>query len=110
MINLLVLHTLVEFARVWYIFASSIAFAVAATHNYFLNKVLTFEDRKFEKSFVMKQWTKFFLVAIFSLGINLTTLWLLVEFLEFWYIFAQLIAIFSAFLTNFVGSKYWVFK
>jgi len=109
-VNLAVLYSLVEFVKLWYIFAAVIAFVIAATHNYVLNKIWTFEDRRTGKVFVVKQWIKFFTISVFSLCINLLVLWFLVEFVNLWYIFAQIIAIFVALFSNFLGNKYWTFK
>lgn len=109
-VNLAILYGLVEFVKLWYVFGAAIAFVIAATHNYILNKIWTFKDRRTGKTFIAKQWTQFFVISIFSLGINLAVLYGLVEFFGLWYIFAQLIAIFVALFSNFLGNKYWTFK
>lgn len=109
-INLLVLYGLVEFAKLWYIFGAILAFAIAATNNYALNKIWTFKDGRTGKSFIARQWTQFFIISCFGLGINLTILYVLVNFFGVWYIFAQIIAIFVAMFSNFLGNKYWTFR
>jgi dolichol-phosphate mannosyltransferase len=109
-VNLAILYSLVEFAKLWYIFSAAIAFVIAATHNYILNKIWTFKDRRTGKAFIAKQWMQFFVVSTFSLGINLAVLYSFVEFFRLWYIFAQVIAIFVALLSNFLGNKYWTFR
>ncbi|MDI6798855.1 MAG: glycosyltransferase family 2 protein [Candidatus Aenigmarchaeota archaeon] len=109
-VNLAILYSLVEFAGLWYIIAAALAFVIAATHNYILNKIWTFEDKRAGKKFIAKQWSKFFVISVFSLGINLFVLWSLVEFAGLWYIFAQIIAIFVALFNNFLGNKYWTFR
>jgi dolichol-phosphate mannosyltransferase len=109
-VNLVILYCFVEFFKFWYISSATIAFVIAATHNYILNKIWTFKDKRVGKKFIAKQWTKFFVVSTLSLGINLTVLYALVEFFGLWYIFAQIVAIFAALLSNFFGNKYWTFK
>jgi dolichol-phosphate mannosyltransferase len=105
-VNLAILYFLVEFVNLWYIISATISFVIALTNNYILNRLWTFSSK--EK--IMKQYVKFFVVSVLSLGINLSILYLLVEFAHIWYIFAQVIAIIVALWTNFLGSKLWVFR
>jgi len=107
--NLLILYGLTEFANIWYIFSAVVAFVIAATQNFILNKIWTFKDRRNGKAFVAKQWTKFFTISILSLGINLIVLYTLVEFFGVWYIFAQILATLVALSVNFLGNKTWTF-
>jgi len=51
--------------------------------------------------------SKLFLVA---LVVNISILFILVEFYEIWYIFAEIGAICCAFLVNFFGNKIWTFN
>src|SRR5436309_3969874 len=74
-INLAV-YTALLHAGLHYIVAAICSFVVAATSNYFLNRVWTFHDRR---GHVGVQGMKFLLVSAASLGANLLVLHLLVR-------------------------------
>lgn len=108
-VNLAILYAMVEFLKISYIFGATIAFVVAVINNYILNKLWTFKDKRTGKTFITKQWIKFLSISVISLGANLAALYLLVEFLNLWYIFAQIIAILASLGINFIGNKKWTF-
>ncbi len=108
-INLVVLYSLVEWLSVWYILAASIAFGVASTSNYILNKIWTFHYKTTSTSGVFDSYVKFLSVSIIGLAINLIILYLLVEYFHIWYIFSQIIAIGVTSIWNYSGSKIWAF-
>ncbi len=108
--NLTVLYSLVEWVHLWYILSAAIAFCVAVTSNYILNKIWTFRDKTTKKAAVVGSYLKFISVSLVGLGINLTILFTLVDFFHIWYIFSQLIGILGAALWNYWGSKTWAFK
>lgn len=109
LVNLGILYSSVEFLGVWYIFAAMLAFVGAVSSNFILNKIWTFEDRK-RGIAVAGQYWKFFITCTSGLLINLAVLYLLVEYGHLWYMLSQLLAIGTALINNFLGSKYWVFK
>jgi dolichol-phosphate mannosyltransferase len=108
LINLAILYALVEYAGLWYILAASIAFVIAVINNFVWNKFWTFNDVNIKG--VGKQFTKFFVISVISLGINLAVLYALVEYMFTWYMLAQIIAIVFATGSNFIGNKFWTFK
>lgn len=109
-VNLAVLLLLVEKAGLWYMPAAILAFCAAVTSNFVLNKVWTFKDRSTRPGHVVGGYMKFVIVSVAGLCLNLIVLYMLVEFLDLWYLFAQLLAILSASVLNFVGSKALVFN
>jgi dolichol-phosphate mannosyltransferase len=108
-INLFALYFLVEFIHLWYIFGAAVAFVMAVSSNFILNKRWTFDDRR-KGLWAIKSYVKFFVISIAGLAINLSVLYLLVEYFSAWYIFAQVVAIVAATIWNFTGSKKWAFK
>lgn len=108
-INTGVLYSLVELVLLWYMFAAGAAFAVAVSSNFILNKIWTFKEKS-KGVKVIGQYSKFFIICIIGLLINLVVLYVLVEYGNIWYVLSQLIAISIATVNNFVGSKFWAFK
>lgn len=109
LLNLFILFTSVEFFDLWYILAAAIAFIIVVTFNFTLNKYWTFKDTKKKKNIVVEQYLKYIAIGGIGMGINILVLFILVEFLDLWYIFAEILAIIVATLWNFEGSRYIVF-
>ncbi len=109
-INLVILFLLVEFLNVWYLFSAIFAFIIAVTNNFILNKFWTFESYSKKKSVLTKQYTQFFIISLFALGVNLIFLYIFVEYFNLWYIFSQFLAILIALSINFIGNKIWIFR
>ena len=108
-VNLAVLYSIVEWISIWYMFGAIIAFCVAVTSNYILNKIWTFHDKTTKTSAIFSSYIKFILISIIGLGINLIILYALVAYLHIWSIFSQIIAIGGATIWNYFGSKTWAF-
>jgi dolichol-phosphate mannosyltransferase len=109
LVNLAVLYASVEWAHVWYIIGATLAFCVAVTFNYALNKVWTFGDRTGSGGYVVGAYLKFIAVSLVGLALNLGILYLLTERMHLWYILSQVIAILAASVLNFLGSRWVVF-
>ncbi|MFP4424017.1 MAG: glycosyltransferase [Candidatus Woesearchaeota archaeon] len=105
LINILILYLLTE-SGIWYIFSALVAFIVAMSHNFILNKLFTFRE-KLGRSFAQR-FIKFAVVSCSALGVNLLILYALTEGGLF-YVFSQVIAIGVALLINFLGNKIWTF-
>jgi putative flippase GtrA len=107
-INLTIVFVLTEYFKFYYMISAIFAFMVAVTSNYLLNKTFTFKE-KLNSKFTHK-YIKFFGVSIIALCINLVFLYLITEFLHFYYLISQTISIGIAMLINFFGNKNWTFK
>lgn len=86
--------------------ANSLGFICAASSNFFLNKVWTFEDTNPEQ-FV--QYGKFILIALIGLGINNLIIYLLINKREVKFYWAKLFAIGVVVLWNFIANYYFTF-
>ncbi|MBU0671317.1 GtrA family protein [Patescibacteria group bacterium] len=86
--------------------ATSIAFVVAATNSYFMNKFFTFRDKSKEYG---TQYIKFFFVSLVGFGINAFIFYLLLETGMF-DILAKVLTTGVVLVWNFFANKFWTFK
>jgi dolichol-phosphate mannosyltransferase len=107
-LNLLVLYSLTEFLNVYYMFSAIVAFIIAATHNFILNKIWTFKENIRDR--VTSKYMKFFSVSVVALLVNLLFLRIFTESLGLYYMVSQILAIGIALIINFLGNKMWTFK
>lgn len=107
-INLGILFIFTEILAIYYIVSEIIAFVASLTNNYFLNKRWTFRETIEEKVFL--KYSKYFLICVLSLLINLSVLFILVELFSVWYIIAEIFAIMVGFFINFLGNYTWTFE
>ena len=84
--------------------ASSTGFTVAATSNYFLNRIWTFESHDPK---VLIQYSSFIIISVIGLGINNLFLWLFEKKLPFY--IAKLFAIGVTMVWNFLANYYITF-
>lgn len=106
--NLVLLFVLTEFFNIWYLISASLAFIVAFSVSFYLQKFWTFRDKSKDKDH--KQKAGYFIVAIVNLGINAVGIYALVEWLDIHYLLAQiitgvLIAVYSYAIYRFVIFK-----
>jgi len=87
--------------------ANAIGFTIAATSNYFLNRVWTFESNNPK---VLIEFSEFFLISLIGLGINSLILWLLVSKFKMKFYFAKVFAIAITTLWNFVANVLFTFN
>lgn len=102
------LTRLIHFFAVYYLMANAISFSCAVTNSFILNKRWTFKDLSKEQLHL--KYLKFFLVNIFSLAIVEILLFLLVNKLGIYDLFAKVIVLLYYVVSNFFLSKLWVFR
>jgi dolichol-phosphate mannosyltransferase len=107
-INTAIYATLVKRGHVGYLLAATIAFVFAVTNNFFWNRHWTFRHRR-DASHAGLQGTRFLLVSLFGLGVNLVVLHLLVQS-GVDKILAQIIAVILVVPVSFLGNKLWSFR
>lgn len=107
LIHLGLLYILTEFFHIWYIFSAAVAFMVAVANNFMWNKYWTFKDKTPE---IPRQFILYTVVNIISLGINLSVLYILTEYVGMWYMTAQVVAILVALSNNYLGNKKFTFR
>ena len=63
-----------EVLKIQKYYANAIGFTTAATTNYFLNRVWTFQSNN---PHVVMEFSRFFIIALIGLGINSAIIWLM---------------------------------
>jgi putative flippase GtrA len=106
-INLTVYTMLVAVAGMHYIPAAVLAFCVAVTNNFLLNRHWTFRATDGRASF---QAPRFLTVSLIALGFNLAVLELLVGWAGVDKVLGQAAAVLAATPLNFIGNKLWSFR
>ena len=105
-VNLTAFALLSELAGVHYLVAAVVAFCIAVTNNFVLNRVWTFRGTDGHAGF---QAARFLIVSAAALGINLGVLALLVDAASLPEVPAQAVAVAVAMPCNFIGNKLWTF-
>jgi putative flippase GtrA len=104
-VNLIVFAILTEALDLHHISAAVLAFCVAVTNNFLLNRHWTFTATDGHAGF---QAARFFTVSVLALVVNLVALELLIR-ADMPELGAQAIAIAVAMPFNFIGNKLWTF-
>ena len=87
--------------------SNAIGFICAATSNYILNRIWTFQS---ENTDVATEYGKFMLVSVIGLGINSLTLYILTDKLKWNFYLSKIFAIGVATLWNFFANLMFTFK
>ncbi len=87
-------------------FSNALGFLAAATSNYFLNRIWTFQSADPK---VLVEYTEFMLISLLGLAINTLILWLIVSKLKWNFYFSKLMAIAVVTIWNFVANAYITF-
>jgi putative flippase GtrA len=104
-IDFLVTFLLKEKLGIHRYIASSSGFIVAATSNYILNRIWTFQSTS---EGIALEYGSFIMVSVIGLGINNLFLFLFERRLNFWV--AKFFAIVVTVLWNFLANYYFTFK
>jgi putative flippase GtrA len=96
-----------EWVRVQKYVANSIGFTIAASSNYVLNRVWTFES---DNPDIIIEYSEFLIISIIGLGINNLVLWLIVSRLRINFYVAKFFAICVVTLWNFLANFFITFN
>ena len=102
------MYVLTEFFGVYYLVSAVLAFVVAVTNSFVLNKTWTFGEKIGHR--VYSRYIKFIVISLIALIFNLMLLYVLVEYFKIWYMPAQLVGVILNLIINFLGNKLWTFK
>jgi putative flippase GtrA len=86
--------------------ANAIGFTLAATSNYYLNRVWTFQSENPE---IAIEFTQFLLISVIGLAINTLILWLIVTRLKFNFYLSKAFAMMVVTAWNFFMNLYYTF-
>ncbi len=95
-----------EIVKIQKYVANCIGFTVAATTNYILNRIWTFNSHNPD---IAVEYLRFFIVSLLGLGINSLVLWLLVSKFRWNFYFSKLIAIGVTMIWNFIANLVYTF-
>lgn len=95
-----------EWFKVQRFVSNAIGFTIAATSNYYLNRIWTFESHNPR---VMVEFGQFFLISMIGLGINTLIIWILDRKFQFNFYVAKLVAIGVVTIWNFIANSYITF-
>ncbi len=95
-----------EIFKVQKYLANSIGFTIAASTNYILNRVWTFESDNPE---IGTEYTQFLIISLIGLGLNNLILWLIVRKFKINFYLAKFFAICVVTLWNFLANYFITF-
>ena len=101
------LYLLVEYANFSVIPAATISFLVAVVNGYAFNRIWTFKSKA---SNYQKQFVTFLLVALVGLALNTLFMFLFVEQIRIWYMFAKVLTSILVLGWSFLANRYWTFE
>lgn len=87
--------------------SNAIGFTIAASSNYVLNRIWTFQS---QNPHISVEFLKFFCISLFGLGINTFILWTLVNKFNRKFYFSKLVAIAIVTIWNFMINLIFTFK
>lgn len=87
--------------------SNAIGFTLAATSNYYLNRIWTFESKNPE---IAVEYTEFLVISLIGLGINTLILYLLVSRNKMKFYLSKAIAIGVVTIWNFLANAYFTFS
>ena len=83
------LFILTEFFNVYYLLSASISLAIGFSMNYYLNVKWVFEQRKYFDKPIFEYFLMI-VISVFVSGINITGIWILSEYLQFYYLISKI--------------------
>ena len=105
-LNYLIFYFCLEFLGINYKLSSAIGFISGVFLGFQLNSKWTFKGNEKSKSKVFK----YYVVYLFSLGVSLICLTIFVETNHLDARVANILCICITFCTNYIGTRFWVFK
>jgi putative flippase GtrA len=96
-----------EIFKVQKYISNSIGFTIAATGNYVLNRIWTFESQNEE---IVIEYSSFLIISVIGLGLNNLILWLILRKLKINFYLAKFFAICVVTLWNFLANFFITFS
>ena len=103
LIDYAILFSLTEFAGFNYLIAGMISFSVAVVYNYILSTFWVFDIKKTRNK--KKDFIIFILLSVVGLGLNQLVMWISVDKIGIYYMFAKIIATALVMVYNFITRK-----
>ncbi|MEK7151994.1 MAG: GtrA family protein [Patescibacteria group bacterium] len=110
LVNLASMYVLTDILGVWYIASAIFAFLISLVVTFFLQKMWTFGDVALHPQHALRQVALYTASSVSFLGLNTLILYLLVEFLDVWYLLAQFFSLGVVALGSFLFNKSVTFR
>jgi putative flippase GtrA len=107
-VELILLYLFTQFFGIWYIYSAVLAFLFAFFISFSLQKFWTFRDKGITD--VHKQASIYLFVSVANLCVNVVALYLLVQVVGLWYMFAQVLIQGAIAFSSFILYKFVIFK
>jgi dolichol-phosphate mannosyltransferase len=91
--------------NIWYMHATLFGIVLSITSNFLLNKIWTFEDRNFSPRHFLRQYTLFLALCTLGAVIQLSLVYVFVEYSHITYAISLILAVCVASLSNFLLNK-----
>jgi putative flippase GtrA len=95
-----------EILRIQKYISNAFGFCIAATSNYILNRIWTFQS---DNPNITLEFTRFFFISLIGLGINLLIIWAMAGKLKVNFYLSKLVATIIVTLWNFLINAYYTF-
>lgn len=106
-IDLVSLFIFVEYFLLPVIPATVLSFLLAVTNNFIFNKIWTFKNKS--KNY-RKLYVKFLIVSVVGLGLTVASMYIMVNVIGIWYMFAKAFTSLIVLTWNFLANKLWTFR
>jgi dolichol-phosphate mannosyltransferase len=100
-VNLGTLYLITEWLDVFYIWSGLVGAEASILSNFILNDLITFRDITRKRFSLAKRLVSYHSITIIGTVISVTILYMLTEWLGFWYIVSGFIGLMAAFIWNF---------
>ena len=107
LVNWATFFLLVHITKIYYLYASILAFIVSIGISFMMQKFWTFRDKLTQD--IHMQFARYIGVIVFSLILNTFLVYILVEKISVWYLLAQIIATAIIAVINFFAYRHLVF-
>ncbi len=109
-VNLASMYILTDIIGIWYIASAIFAFLISLVVTFFLQKMWAFGDATLHPRHALRQAALYTASSVSFLGLNTLMLYLLVEFLDVWYLLAQFFSLGVVALGSFLFNKSVTFR
>ena len=106
--NMGVLFICVHYFKLWYLFGAIISFCCAVLISYTLQKFFVFKN--YSRENIHKQFFAFFIFNFAMLGVNTLLMYLFVDIINFYYLFAQALSSILCACVNYIYFNKIIFK
>lgn len=110
LINLVAYYILTRWLKMEFVASNVIALIISMIFAFITNKIYVFNSRDFEIIKLTKECIQFFSSRLFTGGLDIVLLWILVDFAHFEDLISKVIIGIIIVVLNYIISKFYVFK